>query len=321
MRLYFAPMEGITGCVYRQAHWSQFGHVDKYFAPFIFTNTNGKIGRPDRLELDPAYNGDCPVVPQLLSNNAQDFIATATSLKRMGYEEINLNLGCPSRTVVSKGRGAGFLGVPEKLQNFLEQIFDGLDMRISIKTRIGMADTEEFDRLLDIYSRFPVAELIIHPRLQTDYYKGVPIWKAFDKALDRIEVPLCYNGDIFIADDFRRMQAKYPQVDSWMMGRGLLANPALAREIAGGRPVSRKELRKFHDAVLEGYRAHMGGHKKIVFLMKEFWSFCKYILSDEDRIAVEKLMHTTCGEDFWHMAEQILDNCTIIEGRGYAPRP
>ena len=163
-QLYFAPMEGITGSIYRRAHHRIFGGVDRYYAPFIFTNPKGKISKKDLLEIAPEYNEGCLVVPQLLSNCAEDFIATAHTLKGLGYDEVNLNLGCPSSTVASKGRGSGFLGEKEALKAFLADIFDKTNMKISLKTRIGLNRADEFDDILDIYQAFPVEMLIVHPR-------------------------------------------------------------------------------------------------------------------------------------------------------------
>lgn len=313
-------MEGITGSVHRSAHHRIFGNVDKYYAPFIFTNPNGKISSKDRYELAPEFNEDCPVVPQLLSNCAGDFIATARTLKTMGYEEVNLNLGCPSQTVVSKGRGAGFLSYPSKLNEFLSEIFEELDMKISVKTRIGMDDPDEFEELLDIYAGFPMTELVIHPRLRHDFYKGRPNLAAFEQGLQRYAGSVCYNGDIFTAKDFRRMHERYPQVESWMAGRGILANPALFREIKGGKALEREELHRFHDAIRSGYDERLGGHIKVIFLMKELWRYFRYVLSAEDQTEVNRLLHINDREEFLKEAEQILTNCVIIEGQGYAAR-
>ena len=198
-QLYFAPMEGITGSIYRRAHHRIFGGVDRYYAPFIFTNPKGKISKKDLLEIAPEYNEGCRVVPQLLSNCAEDFIATAHTLKGLGYDEVNLNLGCPSSTVASKGRGSGFLGEKEALKAFLADIFDKTDMKISLKTRIGLNRADEFDDILDIYQAFPVEMLIVHPRIRMDYYSGKPDMEAFEKASARMPFPVCYNGDIFTA--------------------------------------------------------------------------------------------------------------------------
>lgn len=317
MRLYFAPMEGISGSIYRCAHQRVFGHADRYYAPFIYTDPSGKLNRRELLELAPEYNEGCNLVPQLLSNCAEDFIRTARTLAAMGYQEVNLNLGCPSQTVASKGRGSGFLGNVEALEEFLEKIYEALDMKVSLKTRIGLHDPKEFDEILRVYERFPIAELIIHPRIRNEFYKGTPHQEAFEKAVHRLHIPLCYNGDIFTTEDFERMQTLYPQIDSWMFGRGLLGNPALCREIKGGEPARREELSAFYHEILEGYDRRMEGNKKVIFLMKEFWRYIAGILSEEDQIEVHRLIHTGDRDEFLKQADELLKCCTIIKGGGY----
>lgn len=316
--LYFAPMEGITGSIYRCAHQRIFGYADRYYAPFIFTDPGGKINKKDWMEIAPEYNEGCQVVPQLLSNCAKDFIATARTLKGMGYQEVNLNLGCPSQTVASKGRGSGFLGDPQALEIFLDKVFDGLDMKISMKTRIGLHDPAEFDELLKLYERFPIEELIVHPRVRGDFYRGTPNQEAFEKAVRKLQIPICYNGDLFTVNDFGQMQKKYLQIHHWMFGRGLLSNPALCREIKGGAPASREELADFYHEILEGYNSRMDGNKKVIFLMKEFLRYIASILSQEDRQAVNRLLHTDDRTEFLKKADELLEQCTIMKGQGYS---
>lgn len=316
-QLYFAPMEGITGSIYRRAHHRIFGGVDRYYAPFIFTNPKGKISKKDLLEIAPEYNEGCWVVPQLLSNCAEDFIATAHTLKGLGYDEVNLNLGCPSSTVASKGRGSGFLGEKEALKAFLADIFDKTDMKISLKTRIGLNRADEFDDILDIYQAFPVEMLIVHPRIRMDYYSGKPDMEAFEKASARMPFPVCYNGDIFTAAAYERVSQKYSDIRHWMIGRGLLPNPALCREIRGGDCASREELADYYHTMRDEYEVRLQGNKKVVFLMKEFWHYISWILSEEDRQEIDVLMHLRDGAEFFRKAEEIAANCTVVKGQGF----
>ena len=293
-QLYFAPMEGSTGSIYRRAHHRIFGGVDRYYAPFIFTNPKGKISKKDLLEIAPEYNEGCWVVPQLLSNCAEDFIATAHTLKGLGYDEVNLNLGCPSSTVASKGRGSGFLGEKEALKAFLADIFDKTDMKISL-----------------------VEMLIVHPRIRMDYYSGKPDMEAFEKASARMPFPVCYNGDIFTAAAYERVSEKYSDIRHWMIGRGLLSNPALCREIRGGDCASREELADYYHTMRDEYEVRLQGNKKVVFLMKEFWHYISWILSEEDRQEIDVLMHLRDGAEFFRKAEEIAANCTVVKGQGF----
>ena len=282
-QLYFAPMEGITGSIYRRAHHRIFGGVDRYYAPFIFTNPKGKISKKDLLEIAPEYNEGCRVVPQLLSNCAEDFIATAHTLKGLGYDEVNLNLGCPSSTVASKGRGSEFLGEKEALKAFLADIFEKTDMKISLKTRIGLNRADEFDDILDTYQAYPVEMLIVHPRIRMDYYSGKPDMEAFEKASARMPFPVCYNGDIFTAAAYGCVSEKYSDIRHLMMGRGLLSNPALCREIRGGDCASREELADYYHTMRDEYEVRLQGNKKVVFLMKEFIVHDMYLIDIEEQ--------------------------------------
>ena len=230
---------------------------------------------------------------------------------------MNLNLGCPSSTVASKGRGSGFLGEKEALKAFLADIFDKTDMKISLKTRIGLNRADEFDDILDIYQAFPVEMLIVHPRIRMDYYSGKPDMEAFEKASARMPFPVCYNGDIFTAAAYGRVSEKYSDIRHWMIGRGLLSNPALCREIRGGDCASREELADYYHTMRDEYEVRLQGNKKVVFLMKEFWHYISWILSEEDRQEIDVLMHLRDGAEFFRKAEEIAANCTVVKGQGF----
>jgi tRNA-dihydrouridine synthase len=273
MRLYLAPLEGITGWIYRRALHQCFGGFDKYFVPFIRPNQKGHFSAREKKDILPEHNEGMYTVPQILTNSAEDFLRTAEKLSGYGYEEINLNLGCPSKTVAAKGRGAGFLASPEKLDEFLDTVFQKCRMSVSVKTRIGVDDPEEFAGLMEIYNRYPIRELIIHPRLQKDFYKNTPNMEVFSDAISVSSNPVCYNGDIFSVEDYRKFTEKFPRVDRVMTGRGVLADPALARKIRGGEDAGKEELRQFHDIIYEGYCREMSGDRTILYKMKEFWSY------------------------------------------------
>ena len=227
MRLYLAPLEGITGWIFRSAVHECFGGFDKYFVPFIRPNQMGHFSAREKKDILPEHNEGMYTVPQILTNRPEDFIRTAYKLSEYGYQEINLNLGCPSRTVVTKGRGAGFLADPDRLDAFLYEVFEKCGIRISVKTRLGMDDPEE----------------------------------------------LCYNGDIFTVEDYIRFTQIHPEVECVMTGRGVLADPALARKIRGGAGADAGELRRFHDLLYAGYCREMSGDRTILFKMKELWTY------------------------------------------------
>jgi len=280
MHFYFAPMEGLTGYVYRNAHHAFFDHIDKYFSPFIAANQSESFKTRELQDILPENNQGIVLIPQLLTNHAEDFMHTAKKLNQMGYTEINLNLGCPSGTVVSKNRGSGFLSQRKELDEFLDEIFTRSTTKISIKTRIGKDRPEEFQELIEIFNKYPLEELIIHPRIQKDFYKNKPNLDVFREALSASKNPVCYNGDIFTAQDFAEFSAAFPDVGTCMLGRGLLANPGLISGITDHTKLDKALLKAFHDRVYEDYKRTIPGDKNVLYRMKELWSYMISVFSD-----------------------------------------
>lgn len=282
MNLYFAPLEGIGGYIYRNAQADYFEKADKYYSPFLAPNQNRSISPKEYKDIAPEHNEDITLVPQIMANNAEIFLKAAQELEQLGYKEINLNLGCPSRTVVTKYRGAGFLAKPDALEQFLEEVYSKLNIRLSLKTRLGMEDEEEFEHLLDIYNKFPVSELIIHPRVQTDYYKNTPRMESFLNALEKSKNPVVYNGDIFNKEKYQQVM-KQMDVSGVMLGRGVLANPALFGEIRGTEKLSKERLWEFHERLLADYTQEMSGERNVLFKMKELWFYLAWSFTNTEK--------------------------------------
>ena len=283
MKCYFAPMEGITGYIYRQVHHQFFPGIDKYFTPFLTPGSKKLMTLKELRDILPDNNQGYHLVPQILTNQAQDFIRLAEELREYGYEEVNLNLGCPSGTVTAKKKGSGFLEFPAQLEKFLDEVFENLDMKISIKTRIGKDEPEEFAELLRIYNQFPLEELIVHPRIQSDYYKNEPRMEQFQEAIKYSKNSLCYNGDLFDLEKCQAFETEFPQADICMLGRGLLVNPALVRELQGGKMLEKQELREFHDALCREYETVMSGDRNVLFKMKELWAYLGTSFTNPER--------------------------------------
>lgn len=287
MKYYMAPMEGLTGYVYRNAYHKFFSPMDRYFAPFI---ANKKMSSRERNDILPDHNQGLCLIPQILTNRSADFLAVAKELKNYGYDISNLNVGCPSGTVVAKGRGAGLLEDPETLDRFLYEIFAGYDGRISVKTRIGMEDEEEWKDILAVYEKYPLEELIIHPRVRRDFYKGKPRLDAFSYAMEESGHRLCYNGDICSAEDLQDRKERFPDLDRVMLGRGLLCNPFLiemsktADDAAHDHMQEKKDrLYAFHQEILEGYIQIMSGDRNVLFRMKELWFYLGDCFTNADK--------------------------------------
>ncbi|MBE6989578.1 MAG: tRNA-dihydrouridine synthase family protein [Ruminococcaceae bacterium] len=262
---YAAPLEGLTTWLWRRVHHDIFGGADKYFTPFLSPNANRSFQTKELREI--SRNGGLPVVPQLLTARADHFIWAARTLADMGYEQVDLNAGCPAGTVTAKHKGAGLLIRPDELDALLEGVFTALpDMRISVKTRIGGRSDDEWPALLAIYDRYPIHELTVHPRVQRDFYSGTARRAVFDWTRRHTSLPLVYNGDVAAPDD--------PAFDAGlvMAGRGLMADPALLRRARGGPPASRQELIAFHDALAGGYEAELGDQPALHRLW-ELWAY------------------------------------------------
>lgn len=274
MKLYFAPLEGITTYTFRNTHAEIFGHCDAYYAPFITPTDNEKLSLKTIRDITPERNAGVNLKVQVLTNTASAFFKFADKIRPLGYDEVNLNLGCPSNTVCKKGRGAAFLREPEALEKFLEEVFATTDFKLSVKTRVGFASGDEFKRLLEIYNRFPLELLIIHPRTRAQMYKGMPDMDLFATADAQCKMPLCYNGNINTVEQFNEVCNKFENLDSVMLGRGALANPAIFREIKGGEPLVTDELLAFTDALIEKYIPLLGSDIYTLHKLKEIWLYC-----------------------------------------------
>lgn len=305
MEYEFAPMEGITGYLYRNAHHRYFSGVDKYYMPFLSPSQDHIFTKRELREILPEHNEGVPVVPQLLTKRAEDFIWAAGELGKMGYREVNLNLGCPSGTVVAKGKGSGFLGDPKALDRFFDQVFSaGLDVRVSVKTRLGLADEGEFLPLLEIYSRYPISRLIIHPRVRQDMYKSPVRIEAFARALEQYPGRVCYNGDLLTAGQCRQLQQRFPRVEALMLGRGLVADPALASKAAGGPGADKQSLRAFLEEVYQGYSRDFESRRNAMLRMKEIWFYLIHLFEDGAAYG-KKLKKATDFHDYEGLVERI----------------
>ena len=303
MQYYFAPLEGLTGHIYRNVHHRHFPGMDRYYMPFIVPNESGSLKKKDREDLLPENNTGIRLIPQLLSNHAGETVKMIRVLsEEYGYREINLNLGCPMPAITRKHRGSGLLAWPEELEAFLDGVFTQMAdsrIRISVKTRLGMYSIREADRLIRIYDRFPISELIVHPRCGRDLYRGRADREVFGQVLRISRIPVIYNGDIFTSEDARQVCRLYAEhADScrehgqeygkdcraMMIGRGLLRNPSLVRQLQGGIPMTGEEFRDFHEDLYQGLSCSLPRKKVLLGLMKGYWYYWKTIFPDQQAV-------------------------------------
>ncbi len=272
MKIYFAPLEGITTYTYRNAHYQMFSGVDTYFAPFIVPTENERLSVKTLRDILPE-NNNAKIIPQVLCSSNDAFCEFAKKVMDLGYDEVNLNLGCPSGTVVKKHRGSGALKDTDELCRFLDGIFSKSEIKISVKTRAGFYSHEEFPKLIGIYNQYPMTELIVHPRVREELYSGKPNMETFSYAYKNSKHRLCYNGDIITIEDYDNIVKRYPDLDSIMIGRGAIGNPALFREIKGGEKVKIQELIDFSQKLEERYLEVLGCEHYTVHRLKEIWLY------------------------------------------------
>ena len=327
MNIYLAPMEGITGHIVRNAFLHHFGQIDKYFTPFI--PAAKRLSRKILRDIDPANNEGIRLIPQLISNRSDEILDMIRQLKDQGFSEFNINLGCPSGTVVSKKRGSGMLLYPDDLDRFLDGIYSGADVSVSVKTRIGFYSVNEWPALLAIYRRYPMSEFIIHPRVRAEMYTGFPHLEAFQAAYEVFAendtdaanaaskasiapaARLCYNGDIWDTACYAEVMKHFPKLSAVMIGRGLLARPDLACCIKGV-PVqdTREKIRAFCDEIYDGYLSIFSGEKDVFMHMKEIWANLGKSFQDSDRL-VRKLMKSQSPSEYRYLMDQIFDTLEL----------
>ncbi len=310
MKIYFAPLEGITNHIFRNTYNEIYGHIDKYFAPFISPSGKCPITPRERKDITPENNQGINLVPQILTCRSDCFIEAARDLHEMGYSEINLNLGCPSGTVCAKGKGAGFLPETLALQKFLDDIYsyaESDNMKISVKTRLGYFNPDEFYDLVDIFNSFPIHELIVHPRIRSDFYKGEPRKEYFAYALEHSKCPLVYNGNIFTCKDYDELLSTFKSdPDPIMSGRGLISDPSLAEKLKG---VTTKtdfmKFRKFHDTLYHEYQNIMSPDINVLYKMRELWSYWQTLFEGKDK-DIKRMLKAKKYEEYDEYASRIL---------------
>lgn len=301
MRYYFAPMEGLTDSVYRRLHHKYFGGVDRYYMPFLSPTVHRALTPRESRELPFADTVDFQAVPQLLTKVPEDFLWAASQCAHRGYDEVNLNLGCPSGTVVAKGKGSGMLSDPDALDAFLEKIFAQCILPISIKTRLGISDPEEFPRLLEVFNRYPIKELTVHPRVRKAFYSGEVDMEMFRYALENSKNPLCYNGDIHT-----KAEAELLPTKSVMIGRGLIADPGM---LCGG--TTRAALEPFMSELMEEYILSFGGSRNAMFRLKEQWGMLLPRFENSEKLG-KRLRKTTDMAEYRSITAEVFATLPLV---------
>ena len=298
MRYYFAPMEGLTDSIYRRLHHQFFSGVDAYYMPFLSPTVHRCLTHREARELPMADSVPFRAVPQLMTKVPEDFLWAAGECMNRGYDEVNLNAGCPSGTVVAKKKGAGMLEDPDSLNRFLDAVFAASPLPVSVKTRLGLTNPDEFLRILEIYNQYPIKELTIHPRVRRQFYDGDVDMEMFRYAMDNSKNPLCFNGNLRTLSEVKAFEAAYPEIGAVMIGRGLIGNPGMLD------PGSGEKLEAFHDALLEEYMVVFGGARNAMFRMKENWRHMILMFDGSEKLW-KKLRKCTDVEEYRMITREI----------------
>ena len=308
MRYYFAPMEGITDSIYRRIHHKYFPGVDRYYMPFLSPTIHRTLTHKEDRELPIADSVDFVAIPQVLTKVPEDFLWAAEQCRDRGYTEVNLNVGCPSGTVVSKGKGSGMLRNAEELDAFLDTVFEKCPIPISVKTRLGLEDPEDFPALLEVFNRYPITELTVHPRVRKDFYKEPVREDWFRYAYENSKNPLCYNGNLMTTGQCDNIAERYPNVESVMVGRALIADPGM---FSGG--TTRPALEGFLAELTEEYVVAFGSARNAMFRLKENWGFLRHRFEGSDKLW-KQLRKTTDIQEFRSITAEILKTLPLTDG-------
>ena len=305
MLYYFAPMEGLTDSIYRRLHHKYFPGVNRYYMPFISPTIHRQLTHKEDRELPLADSVGFAAVPQVLTKVSDDFLWAAEVCRDRGYDEVNLNIGCPSGTVVSKGKGSGMLRDPAVLDRFLDEIFSASPLPVSVKTRLGLEKSEEFPAILEVLNRYPIQELTIHPRVRKQFYTGGVDMEMFDYAVANSRNPLCYNGDILTLAQVQKLQEKYPSIRSVMIGRGLIADPGM---LSGG--TDKAALEGFMNELMAVYEVEFGGSRNAIFRLKENWGFLHDRFEGSEKLW-KRLRKTTDAAEFKSISAEIFHTLNL----------
>jgi len=293
-KLYLAPMRGITDYIYRNTFSRHFDGFDAAVAPFIPTSKAIHAKASHLKDVLPENNSAMPIIPQIIGNNPENFIPLARQLSDMGYKTVNWNLGCPFPMVAKKQRGSGLLPYPERIDCFLEKTVPAIPNRLSIKIRLGRKTADDLYKLIPIFNRYPLQDIIIHPRTGIQMYEGEPDLEAFARCLEMTHHRVMYNGDINDLSSFRNLADRFTTIKSWMIGRGAIIDPFLPGTIKNGKDSFNNPLetfRCFYEELFEEYQQVFAGPGHLLERMKGFWTYFSQAFKDGRKI--RKRIHRT----------------------------
>ena len=307
--IYFAPLQGFTDYVIRKNYAHFFNKVDVFFTLFISVKNN-QILKKYIKEVLPEKNSQKQVIPQVLAENINELLICAKFLGNMGYREINLNLGCPYPMVTNRGQGAGLLPHPEKIYRMLADFYEKNTLKLSVKMRAGLYSPEEIFKVIPILNKFPLTEIILHPRVASQLYRGEILDTVFQRVSNEVTHRLVFNGDIFSVSDFQKRKNQFASTQNWMLGRGILMNVFLPAEIAGEKILPEKKrliLAGYHQSIFNDYMHFMDNPGNVLTKMKQFWIYFSYHFPNQKK-AFKKIKKAGNYVDYENSIQEIFSS-------------
>lgn len=310
-KFYLAPLRGITDQIFRNTYEKHLGQFDFQIAPFIPTVKGTSVNPSIIRDIDPKNNDICRLIPQIIGNNPLEIRLLATKMCELGYRSINLNLGCPHTPVTRKKRGSGLLPYPDMIKSILDILLPSLNCSISVKLRLGLHNENEIDKVIPVLNDFPLSEIIIHPRTGAQMYEGTINQDAFQRCLELSKHVVVFNGDIFSYDDFKEKCTRFPQIDRWMLGRGIIKNPFLLQTLrTGEQKYQIASLKDFHNEILELNSRFLCGHSHLLNKMKGLWAYMSDSFVDGKRI-LKKIQKTSSLSSYNELVNKLFEKQSI----------
>lgn len=306
-----SPLQGFTDFRFRNAQNKYFGGIDTFYAPYIRLNGKLKIKSSYERDLLPEHNDTLTVIPQVMTNDADEFLFVVKYVQSLGYKELNWNLGCPYPMVTKSGMGSGLICNPTRIDEVLHRAHNETDIVVSMKMRMGYENSEEILHTFPVLDKYPLKNVAIHARIGKQLYKGGVDLEAFQKCIDVAKHQLYYNGDITSVEKFKAMQERFPTINHFMIGRGLIADPFLPQMIKNNTteyPKDRWQIfEAFHDEIYQQYDAYLPGPTPIKMKMLGFWEYFSKSFSNPQK-TYKKIKKATNPKKYQLAVKEILNS-------------
>ena len=304
-----SPLQGFTDYKFRNAFNKYFGGIDTFYSPYIKLNGKLEIKNAYERDLLPENNLNLEVIPQIITNDSDEFLFVANYVKKLGYNELNWNLGCPYPMVTKRGMGSGLIFDFVKIEQILQKVHEQSDIKVSMKMRMGYENSEEILNVLPVLEKFPLKNIAIHARIGKQLYKGGVDLDAFQRCIENTNHKLYYNGDITSVEKFKEMQQRFPSIDHWMIGRGLIANPFLPNMIKNNTskfPINKIEIfSQFHETIFQEYEQSLSGATHILLKMTSFWAYFSTLFSNPHK-TFKKIKKAKSLKNYHQAVKEIL---------------